>query len=373
MANIPFVAIDGVLQGVGAGGGGFNNATLTGITTVAGTLAMGANPITFTDSALIRDAANVLAQRNGVNAQNQRIYNTFASGANDEWLEFNWQASAGVAVIRTATTGGTARNLQFRYGNTAVAAFVIPVASTTQIDIASNVSQTSTTNGQVAISRATTWTTTTGTSYALGVAVGGGPAPTLTSTLAWYGLNISPVVNYSAATPGAGSYEALHIGVTETALPTGQNYFLRCQGGAAGATDRYAIDNTGGQYQLTANGAQMFCGQVSAQTGALSGAAVNLTSLIPAGAFVLGVTVRVTTAITGATSFSVGDGVTATRWGTTVGIALGTTTSGTNFAATSPSYFPTATNVVLTANGGSFTGGVVRATVHYLTFGGPTS
>jgi hypothetical protein len=56
-------------------------------------------------------------------------------------------------------------------------------------------------------------------------------------------FKIGPVINYSNATPGAGSYEALKIAVTETALPTGTNYLIRASAGAAGTTDKFNVTN----------------------------------------------------------------------------------------------------------------------------------
>lgn len=69
--------------------------------------------------------------------------------------------------------------------------------------------------------------------------------PTNTSTLLFIPLQISPTINYSAGTPGAGSYEALKIAVTETALPTGTNYLIRASAGAAGTTDEFTVTNGG--------------------------------------------------------------------------------------------------------------------------------
>lgn len=105
---------------------------------------------------------------------------------------------------------------------------------------------------------------------------------------------------------------------------------------------------------------------------AMSGATVTATSLIPAGAVVVGVLVRVTTLITASagTGFTIGDGTTADRWGSAVALAAGTTTTGANFkAATAPNQaYAAATNVVLTMTGGSFTAGAVRIVVYYWDF-----
>ena len=75
---------------------------------------------------------------------------------------------------------------------------------------------------------------------------------------------------------------------------------------------------------------------VSTTTGALSGASKTLSSLIPAGALVLGVVCEVLTAITGATTFKVGDGTDDDRWGAAVPIAAGSKSSSANFTGTQP-------------------------------------
>jgi hypothetical protein len=63
------------------------------------------------DVVLGRDAANILAQRNGTNAQTFRLYET-DSGANDEYLEFS--AASGTNLIRPLATGtGTASVVRY--------------------------------------------------------------------------------------------------------------------------------------------------------------------------------------------------------------------------------------------------------------------
>jgi hypothetical protein len=60
---------------------------------------------------LFRDASQVLAQRNGTNAQTFRIYET-DSGANDEYLELS--AASGTNLIRPQATGtGTASVVRY--------------------------------------------------------------------------------------------------------------------------------------------------------------------------------------------------------------------------------------------------------------------
>lgn len=68
------------------------------------------NPDTF----LIREAANTLAQRNGANAQQFWLYNTYTDASNFERLRIMW--SANVAYIQTegGGTGSPSRALNIR-------------------------------------------------------------------------------------------------------------------------------------------------------------------------------------------------------------------------------------------------------------------
>jgi hypothetical protein len=102
-------------------------------------------------------------------------------------------------------------------------------------------------------------------------------------------------------------------------------------------------------------------------TATMTGASVTLTGLIPAGAVVVGVTTKVTTEITGATSFSVGTTVAPTRFGTTLPLIIGSTSDNRNWTSGTIECFPTATDIVLTAIGLNFTAGVVYVSVQYMT------
>lgn len=100
----------------------------------------------------------------------------------------------------------------------------------------------------------------------------------------------------------------------------------------------------------------------------LSGASVNSTIQIPDRGLVIAVNVRVTTAITGATSFDVGISGDTTRYGTGIGVALDSTSVGMSLY---PTTYYAATPIVLTAGGSNFSGGDVRLTVQYLKPRGP--
>lgn len=94
----------------------------------------------------------------------------------------------------------------------------------------------------------------------------------------------------------------------------------------------------------------------------LSGASVTSTVVIPNRAIVLGVSIRTVTAITGASSYDCGISGEASKFGGSLGIAQGST----NVGVIGPQAFYAATPIILTANGGNFTGGAVRISIHYL-------
>ncbi|NOX40891.1 MAG: DUF2793 domain-containing protein, partial [Alphaproteobacteria bacterium] len=91
----------------------------------------------------------------------------------------------------------------------------------------------------------------------------------------------------------------------------------------------------------------------------LTGASVPSTITIPDRAIVLAVSTRTVTAITGVTSYDCGISGTPNKFGGALGIAAGST----NVGVIGPQAFYAATPIVLTANGGSFTGGAVRLSI----------
>jgi hypothetical protein len=62
---------------------------------------------------LLRDAANILAQRNGVNPQAFRLYNTYTSGTHFERLNLRWDTNVVKIGTEKGSAGGTARDLVF--------------------------------------------------------------------------------------------------------------------------------------------------------------------------------------------------------------------------------------------------------------------
>jgi hypothetical protein len=94
----------------------------------------------------------------------------------------------------------------------------------------------------------------------------------------------------------------------------------------------------------------------------LSGATTTPSLQIPANCILLAVSNHVATAITGATSYSCGTPGNPTQFGSSLSVAAGSGNAG----IIGPDPYYSATPIVYTAAGGSFTGGQLRMTVHYL-------
>jgi len=118
-----------------------------------------------------------------------------------------------------------------------------------------------------------------------------------------------------------------------------------------------------------ANGSLSKAGIIEQLVSGLSGASVNAPTQIPAGALVKAVGMRVTTAIAGPTGFEIGISGTLAMFGSGLGIAAGSTNEG----MIGPNPFYSATTIVLTPSGGSFSAGGVRLSIHYELFLPPTS
>ena len=106
--------------------------------------------------------------------------------------------------------------------------------------------------------------------------------------------------------------------------------------------------------------------RLSLTTPALSGASVTTSLELPDRSIVYGVHARVITAVTGASSFSIGIAGELSLFGSGIGIAI----DSTNIGIINPRAFFANTPIVLTPAGGNFAGGVVNLVVHYETFRG---
>lgn len=105
---------DNVSGGIGFSVAGIERAIISATTLQ---LFAGTNTFAITDDTarivlgtgldvnLYRDAGNTLAQRNGVNAQDFRLYNTFTDPVNHERLDISWSDVANTLIIATTNNG----------------------------------------------------------------------------------------------------------------------------------------------------------------------------------------------------------------------------------------------------------------------------
>jgi hypothetical protein len=101
----------------------------------------------------------------------------------------------------------------------------------------------------------------------------------------------------------------------------------------------------------------------------VSGASTTSTISFPNRSIIQAASVRVVTAVTGATSFDCGITGELNKFGGSLGIAAGST----NVGVIGPTAVYANTPVILTANGSNFTGGEVRVALHYVTASAPSS
>ena len=70
------------------------------------------------DTRLFRDAANILAQRNGTNAQTSRVYNTYTSSTSYERAKLEWSSNVLRIGTEKGSAGGTARDMELQTDGT---------------------------------------------------------------------------------------------------------------------------------------------------------------------------------------------------------------------------------------------------------------
>jgi hypothetical protein len=176
----------------------------------------------------------------------------------------------------------------------------------------------------------------------------------------------SPALSLTAARAGSDTIDSLTYAVLANAYAS---LTLESNGTSAWTI----LANSSPPATLTAaqgvNGALFKLAVLEQIVTGLSGANVTAGTQIPAGALVVGCASRVTTAITGATSFSVGYTGSTNAFGSGLGVAIGSSNEG----LIGPNPFYSATNLILTASGSNFTAGAVRLALAYLTLGAPTS
>nr|WP_321510247.1 DUF2793 domain-containing protein [uncultured Celeribacter sp.] len=122
-----------------------------------------------------------------------------------------------------------------------------------------------------------------------------------------------------------------------------------------------------GLQALSANGAGMVARVIEIDHSLSSGASSHVSYAMPGQTVVFGVTGRVLSDITGSgvTGFSVGVSGSENRYGSGLSLAAGSWLRGLSGA---PVTYYAPEDLILTAEGGSFTGGTVRLAIHGLQF-----
>ncbi len=182
---------------------------------------------------------------------------------------------------------------------------------------------------------------------------------------------------YNQASGTAANTDLL-INRTETALGSGTQRLISAGTGGKTFVEKFGVDNSGYGYFGGANGQTTNIKQATVVVTTTAAGTATATNLIPAGSMVIGVSTRVTTAVTGDAGFTginIGDGSDPDRWGANVNPALDETTDLTDCTIISAPIYAAATSVVLTQVGGSTfnAGGVVRITVHYINLTAPST
>jgi hypothetical protein len=249
-----------------------------------------------------------------------------------------------------------------------------------------------------------------------GVTAGGWPAAKLSETVTNTRIAINDTAYSALTTDRTIAYTALTAARVVTlpsasAYPTGTRLLVIDESGACSSANTIALSHAGSDtingaasaiisapygfaavesngsnaWTLTdlsgaalhgANGSAVGLGLIEGSIACSSASSVS-TIQIPNRAIVLGVSVYVTAAITGATSYNVdattsasgGAGTTAGQFGASLGVAAGSNNAG----VIGPTAWYAASTIKLTANGSNFTGGSVRVAIQYLLIGAPSS
>lgn len=118
-----------------------------------------------------------------------------------------------------------------------------------------------------------------------------------------------------------------------------------------------------GALTMTPSGAGMSARVAEAEVALTAGASVTAGLVVPASAMIIGVTARVTQAITGtASAWSLGTAGAADRFGAGLGLGAGSWARG---VLGSPMTYWNPAPLILTAQGGTFAGGRVRLALHW--------
>jgi hypothetical protein len=329
-------------------------ASATTITTAA-TLAITGAPVAGSNATLTNRYALLVESDS---AANRFQNNTTAIGHQLDLYNANASGNAGIRAMNTDTTIGY--QLLYSKSDDAV-----------RLSYASGISGTRI--FQIDNSEVFTIGTANGTAYA-----------------AAFNATPSNEAQVTVRTNSSGSQTRRGIRIDHGAAAGGSTVgaleIRRESGGAFDERYRFFLNATESNARITdSHGGTQIRGTLTENvTLSTVGATTDTTIQIPANSLVLGVTVRVTTGITGidSTALQIGDATTAARFGSiaaftagTTGVGLSHLQGGISTDAAGP-IVTSATAVRLTLSGGTDntpSAGAVRVTIHYIALTAPTS
>ena len=127
--RLSFTNNSGAFIQFGIDGSYYGNFSTDGLCLGTAQLGFASGPAQVIDVSLRRDAAGVLAQYNGTNAQTFRLYNTFTSSTNFERLNLRWASNEFILDAEKGSVGGTLRGVKIGSATTSLLGFygVTPV------------------------------------------------------------------------------------------------------------------------------------------------------------------------------------------------------------------------------------------------------
>ena len=138
-------------------------------TSLSGAMRADGGIAALTDTFLVRDAANIWAQRNSTTAQILRVYNTFTNASNYERGVFDWATTANTLTIGTEKLGtGSTRPFQIIIGGTKKLDYGVTAASTWSLFDPFSTNSHAILGGQSLVINGTSGATMAGASFTIG-------------------------------------------------------------------------------------------------------------------------------------------------------------------------------------------------------------
>lgn len=302
------------------------------------------------------------------------VTNTVCANNIANWIE----GLAGAAGVHACSSGSTTTCTTFGFTGVAGTVYFFPAPEDSPGKFIDSIA--CSTGAAATLTNGTNGIVSTNTSPLLANITRIGDSTVPSGGMALYGTSNFAIIRADSGLAVQTSAGAYSVAVNSEYLSMGSDGFLQWGSTAAVPTSAKdaRISRPAAGALLIDGGAHATLGKGQGTTIALAtqsltfaanpGDATKVTSgLVPDGAFLLGITTRVTTTATNCTSVSIGDGSDVDMFGATTAITQNTTT--TNADATAQfarSPATAAMEVTITANGGNCYTGVWAVTAHYI-------